>query len=391
MKHPALTRVFAVVLCIFALLMMIFAATGIIDAAGDRADAVRAHDLLSSRLQEYRELTEKLAEEGSSEKAQAELDRLETQYGKDKAAHQTALATYTATKGGLKQGQEAMAQANEMMSASNMVGMATQGIQTAMAEITEQMYALQDEAVNAYAYFDYNIQEENYEAAWAQLEASMQQLEDYGNYLQSRTDSTNVNGMLSSVNTLAAGIDAMNAGQEELDKLELQVIRDSIDLSLGKSQLEKQEADIADLQERVNEIRSDERRLVSLRVSMTANERIKQDYAHSENLVAAAENELARSEHEYQKTFLLRSTMSVLMTLAAAAAFIGMPAAFEKTKSRKLLVVPVVWFSLLSAATSALNILYEQRLHYLAFFAFLFGIIQLILVVPKEKDWTGEE
>ena len=111
MKHPALARVFAVVLCIFAVLMLLNGTLILLETRRDHRDAVRAYDLLSSRVDEYETLTKKLEEEGPSDRKQGELDALQKQYNKDKAAHQAALAAYTATRGGLKQGQEAMAQA----------------------------------------------------------------------------------------------------------------------------------------------------------------------------------------------------------------------------------------------------------------------------------------
>ncbi len=391
MKHPALARVFAVVLCLFAVLLILNAAFDIRSALKSRAEDRRASALLSSRIDEYEGLQEKLSQEGPSQKAQAELDKLQDQYNRDKASHQTALATYTATKGGLKQGKEAMAQADEMMSFSNMLGMAEQGIQSAIAGLADQVYAMQDEALNAYANFDRSLQELDFEAAWAQIESSYYQMEDYAAYLRERSSRVNPSGMLSQVNTLAAGIDALNAGREELDKLELQVIRESIDLTLTKSMLEKQEEEIASMENTVNEIKADERRLVSLRVSLTANEQIKSEYERSDNVISAAKNELTRSSQAYKRLFLLRLAMCLLMILCAVCAFFGIPAAFEKKKSRAMLVTPVVLFILFAAGVNAVNLILEQRLQYLAFGAFLFGLIQLAVILPREELEADEE
>ena len=57
-----------------------------------------------------------------------------------------------------------MAQADGMMSATGMLNMAKPAIQSAVAELTEQIYAMQDQALNMYAEFDINLQEEGYEA-----------------------------------------------------------------------------------------------------------------------------------------------------------------------------------------------------------------------------------
>ena len=69
MKYPALTRVFAVVLCIFAALLLLSAAEGIRNAVKDKAAAAHSYSLLSSRLDEYETLETKLAEAGGSESA----------------------------------------------------------------------------------------------------------------------------------------------------------------------------------------------------------------------------------------------------------------------------------------------------------------------------------
>ena len=383
MKHPALARVFAVVLCIFAVLMLLNGTLILLETRRDHRDAVRAYDLLSSRVDEYETLTKKLEEEGPSDRKQGELDALQKQYNKDKAAHQAALAAYTATRGGLKQGQEAMAQADGMMSATGMLNMAKPAIQSAVAELTEQIYAMQDQALNMYAEFDINLQEEDYEAAWARLEAAYTQLEDYGNYMNQSAGSVNINGMLSQVDTLAAGIDAMNAGKDQLQKLELQVIRDSIDLSLAKADLEKQEKELSDTRAVLNEIKADERRLVSLRVSLTANEQIKNEFTRSGNIVSAAKNEMVRSEHAERKTLFLKLAVCLFFFLCACMAFLGMPAAFEKKKSRKLLILPVVLFAGFAGLANAANLLLESRLQYLGFAGLLFALIQLITVLPR--------
>ena len=140
MKHPALTRVFAVVLCIFAALLLLSAANGIRNAVKDKAAAARSYSLLSSRLDEYETLETKLVEAGGSERTQKELEKLTSQYEKEKTAHQMALAAYTATKGGLKEGQKMMEQADQMMSATNIIA----SIESAISGLTSQLIDLED-------------------------------------------------------------------------------------------------------------------------------------------------------------------------------------------------------------------------------------------------------
>ena len=314
LKHPALTRVFAVVLCIFAALLLISAAEGIHSAVKDKAAAARSFGLLSSRLDEYEMLEKRLAEVGNSEKAQKELDKLTNQYEKDKTAHQMALAAYTATKGGLKEGQEMMAQADQMMSATSIVG----SIESAVSGIAGQLIELEDTALNAYANYDSASQEAlpfelaYYEAMIAaslypddqelaaavmdaymamqpyeiQKELAQQQIEVLATEIStSASEMGNNSDILSSVGTLASAYDAMNAGKAQLEKMELQILRDSVDLSIRKAELEKKEAEISALEEQLSNIRADERRQISLRVSMTADDRIKEAYERSGNII----------------------------------------------------------------------------------------------------------
>ena len=403
-------------LCIFAVLLLLSAAGGIRSAVKDRAAEARSCGLLSSRLDEYEALEKKLTDEGSSEKTQKELDKLTAQYQRDKTAHQMALATYTATKGGLKEGQEMMAQADQMMSASNIVS----SIESAVSGIASRLIDLEDVALNAYAQYDSAAQEAlpfelaYYEAtvaaslfpddpdlAAAALEAylTMQPYEIQKDLAQQQIESlvadvsssasemsSGSGDMLSSVGTLAAAYDAMNAGKAELEKMELQTLRDSVDLTLRKAELGQQEEEIAALEERPGATRADDRRQISLRVSMTADDNVREAYEKSGNIVSAGRSELARAEKEARRNFFLGLAENILLILAAAAAFAGMPAAYEKTKSRTMLVLPVALYMLFCAAAEALCVVLRGEQHYLALFAAIFGLIQLIIVIPRESN-----
>ena len=418
MKHPALTRVFAVVLCIFSVLLLLSAAGGIRSAVKDRAAEARAYGLLNSRLDEYEAIEKKLAEEGSSEKTQKELEKLTAQYEKDKADHQMALGTYTATKGGLKEGQEMMAQADQMMSATSIVST----IESAVSGIAGQLLELEDAALNAYANYDSAAQEAlPYEAAYyeamaaasqypedpelaaavmeaylamqpyeIQKELAQQQIEALAaETAASATEMGEGSGdILSSVGTLASAYDAMNAGKAQLEKMELQLLRDSIDLTLRKSELEKKEAEITAMEELLGNIRADERRLISLRVSITADDRVREAYEKSGNIVSAGRNEAVRAEKEAHRSFLLGLAENIMIIFAAAAAFAGMPAAYEKTKNRTMLIMPVFLYTLFCAATECLSVVMQKEQHYLALFAAIFGIIQLIIVIPKAENYS---
>ncbi len=415
MKHPALTRVFAVVLCIFAALLLLSAADGIRNAVKDKAAAARSYSLLSSRLDEYETLETKLVEAGGSERTQKELEKLTSQYEKEKTAHQMALAAYTATKGGLKEGQKMMEQADQMMSATNIVA----SIESAISGLTSQLIDLEDSALNAYAQYDSASQEAlplemaYYEAVVSaslypddpnltaavmdaymamqpyeiQKELAQQQIEALVKEMNTSTvEVSNSGDMLSSVGTLASAYDAMNAGKAELEKMELQILRDSVDLTLRKAELEKLETEITALEGQLSGIRADERRQISLRVSLTADDRIREAYERSGNIISAGRKEVVRREKESNRNYFLGLAENILIILAVAAAFTGLPAAYERNKSRTMLVLPVFLYAFFCIVVEFMSVILQREQHYLALFAAIFGIIQLIIILPKVKE-----
>jgi hypothetical protein len=415
MKYPALTRVFAVVLCIFAALLLLSAADGIRNAVKDKAAAARSYSLLSSRLDEYETLETKLVEAGGSERTQKELEKLTSQYEKEKTAHQMALAAYTATKGGLKEGQKMMEQADQMMSATNIVA----SIESAISGLTSQLIDLEDSALNAYAQYDSASQEAlplemaYYEAVVSaslypddpnltaavmdaymamqpyeiQKELAQQQIEALVKEMNTSTvEVSNSGDMLSSVGTLASAYDAMNAGKAELEKMELQILRDSVDLTLRKAELEKLETEITALEGQLSGIRADERRQISLRVSLTADDRIREAYERSGNIISAGRKEVVRREKESNRNYFLGLAENILIILAVAAAFTGLPAAYERNKSRTMLVLPVFLYAFFCIVVEFMSVILQREQHYLALFAAIFGIIQLIIILPKVKE-----
>ena len=71
------------------------------------------------------------------------------------------------------------------------------------------------------------------------------------------------------------------------------------------------------------------------------------------------------------------------MLAAVAMAFAGMPAAYEKVKKRSALIAPVVLYTLFCTAVELLSVLLQGEQHYLTLFAAIFGMIQLIITLPK--------
>lgn len=100
MKHPALARVFAIVLAIMSVLMLLNGALGFGKASNEYQDALSRCQYLDDKLATYIELDTKLKNSISYDEAYAELEKLQEQHDSDAAQHRTDLATHTATRGG---------------------------------------------------------------------------------------------------------------------------------------------------------------------------------------------------------------------------------------------------------------------------------------------------
>ena len=112
MKHPALTRVFSIVLCVFCLVMALAGVLGL--SSNDRDRQKNLDDLarLQGRLEDYRQLSETLRDGDSYDQVSAALDARQSQHDEDAARHRSELATYTATQGGIAMGVEALDEAD---------------------------------------------------------------------------------------------------------------------------------------------------------------------------------------------------------------------------------------------------------------------------------------
>lgn len=115
MKHPALTRLFAVALAILSLVMLIAGAAGISKAAKDRNGTLADVGRLRGRMDEYNTVTMALDGTISYEEANRLLTERQEQHDADAAQHRSDLAMYSATRGGVLSGEEALEQADSAM------------------------------------------------------------------------------------------------------------------------------------------------------------------------------------------------------------------------------------------------------------------------------------
>ena len=100
MKHPALARVFSVVLAILALLMLGSGVKGFGKADAEVSERTAFAEKYAQRIETYRQLDEELAHSISYEEAWEELEKLQEQHDSDASQHRTDVAMYSAEKGG---------------------------------------------------------------------------------------------------------------------------------------------------------------------------------------------------------------------------------------------------------------------------------------------------
>ena len=399
MKNETLVRVFAAVLVVMALVLLVAGIYGLSNARNDRKENIRTYDLLAARTAEYEEISTRLAGEDSLEEVQAEREKLEAQHEKNRSDHQIALATYTATRGALKEGEEAMSEASGMMSGDAVSGMAGTvessakdyggKVQEAYGIAAADLEAAATDLAEALLAQESGI-EIDLEPYYAAMEIATEELEAVGSAVINDAG-TMAGSAMSSVSSLISGLQQLETAKEQLQAMELQVIRDSVTLSVQKADLDKESEELEALAEKEASIRADERRLTSLKVNLSANEHIKETLQRSSDVLSAAKSEMTRFAAEYRREFRRALLVNLLMLLAAAAAVAGVPAAYGKTEKRALLILPVAVYTLSCAAAEICSLLFWKEQQYAALFAGLFGIVQFLLILPKNEEETEEE
>ncbi len=115
MKHPALARVFAIVLALLSSFMLINGALGFGKADGTLQESLEYCQRVEDKLAEYEELDAKLENSISYDEAYEELERLQDEHDEEAAQHRTDLATHTATMGGYTMGVDMIMDGREQL------------------------------------------------------------------------------------------------------------------------------------------------------------------------------------------------------------------------------------------------------------------------------------
>lgn len=126
MKHPALARVFAVVLAIMGLLLLFSGVRGFGKTRDEHADRLAFEKKYAGRIENFEALRDELGQSADYDETMQALDRFLTEHEKAAAKHKTDTAIFSATKGGLKMGEDMIAagraQMNEIRDQLNNAG-----------------------------------------------------------------------------------------------------------------------------------------------------------------------------------------------------------------------------------------------------------------------------
>ena len=118
MKHPALARVFAVVLAILGLLLLITGVRGFSKTEEEREDRLAYEKKYAGRIENFRDLREELLGSADYDETMTALRRFVDEHEKAAAKHKTDTALFSSAKGGLKMGEDMIvsirAQMNEL-------------------------------------------------------------------------------------------------------------------------------------------------------------------------------------------------------------------------------------------------------------------------------------
>lgn len=137
MKHPALARVFSIVLAIMSLFMLLNGAFGFGKADAALEESMAKYRRMEEKTDTYALLSAQRKNSVSYEEALAELEALQDRHDEDAAQHRTDLATHTATMGGYELG------ANMIRDGQEQLALAKAELESGKALMAEKEQQLQ--------------------------------------------------------------------------------------------------------------------------------------------------------------------------------------------------------------------------------------------------------
>lgn len=398
MKNSALIRVFSIVLAILSVVLIVTGSLGIKKAYEDKSLNERRLKKLVTAADSYEELSAKLKGKDSYSKALTKFEKHEKDYNKSAAEHKTDLAIYTATQGGIREARE-MIYANrkkaydtlESTKAETLANLPAQVLAGFQAKTAEEVQKVEEliETLNKDLELDPQNQDilKNLEIAKQQKFLAQQY---YEMAMASTVDTPEVKSMIDAAMLEAeAGFvtakDQIDAAlQPAFDAIwreEKKLEEDAAELETEKTDLEKDYKKLNDEKKALDELKADEQRMTSSKVTLTNNENIKSAVDGGEDLISASRNEITRFTDSMHHDFKYRVIACGLMLFAALMGLVDIPPAFEKTKSKFLLIAPVVLFVLCCGGAEGISLWLGRGNMYSAISAGAFGLIQLLLMI----------
>lgn len=123
----------------------------------------------------------------------------------------------------------------------------------------------------------------------------------------------------------------------------------------------------------------------SLRLMLLKREAVEERSEDGMDLAEAAVVTAGELKDEAERMWKGRGLAYLLLIAGGVLGFVGLPAAFERTKSRFLLIAPVLLCLLCAAAAEAVCLYLGRGSSYSAIGAGSFALIQLMVTAPKKK------
>lgn len=174
-------------------------------------------------------------------------------------------------------------------------------------------------------------------------------------------------------------------GRRQLNEQESKLDEQAEQLRKEKTELDEQTEALTEKDAETEAQKLWEQQERSLRLMLLSKEEIQERVDGGMELLPAAESWAERLSEQTEAAARGRLEVSLLMLLGAVGGFLGIPAAFEKTKSRFWLIAPVLLCLGCAAGAEALCRFLGRGDSYSALGVGIFALIQLLLVLPKKK------
>lgn len=431
MKHPALTRAMAAVLAIMCAIMLICGVVGIGDAQKEYKEDLDAYEKLSERIATFKELSAKLDGEDSYKETKEKLDARQEEHDKESADFRTDLAERTATQGGYQQGANALLEAREATEAAyRQYADGVAQFQAAEAEFNAKKAEAQaglaqlQAAYNSITVptvprdnFQYpqrveGMSDEDYQKACAEVDAA------YAAACQEAERQTNeakagIQAQIDTINAqLAQGEAMINENRAKLDaageavmsaKHQVQGNLEQIWYDLGEMEDEEPELEekrqalleeaeqLEKDKEAAEQKKEDERVLASTRAALKNYDGVAALMAENDDLAACAEEYAAQFDRELHNDRTARIAIALCELIGGLVGFACLPSAYEKSKSRFLLLAPAALSFVLAAAGLGIALYFAFGMNYAVLPVLIFAPIYLLCAAPRNKYPAASE